>query len=143
MYSAFDIAKYFLFMSDDDSGELLSNLKLQKLLYYAQGAYLALKGTPLFSERIFAWIHGPVVAQVYYDYQDYKNQGIPAPSSPPHIDEDTQEILNEVFSVYGQFSAWKLRDMTHREPPWERTPNGEEITHQELKDYFDTQVYDG
>ena len=143
MYSAFDIAKYFLIMSDDDSGELLSNLKLQKLLYYAQGAYLALKGEPLFSEKIFAWIHGPVVAKVYYEYQDYKNQGIPAPSSPPQIDEDTQEILNEVFSVYGQFSAWKLRDMTHREPPWERTPNGEEITHQQLKEYFDTQVYDG
>lgn len=143
MYSAFDIAKYFLIMSDDDSGELLSNLKLQKLLYYAQGAYLALKGEPLFSEKILAWIHGPVVAQVYYEYQNYKNQGIPAPISPPEIDEETQEILNEVFTVYGQFSAWKLRDMTHREPPWERTPNGEEITHQHLKEYFDTQVYDG
>lgn len=143
MYSAFDIAKYFLIMADDDSGELLSNLKLQKLLYYAQGAYLALTGAPLFSEKIFAWIHGPVVAQVYYHYQEYKNQGIPAPSSPPEIDEETQEILNEVFTVYGQFSAWKLRDMTHRESPWENTPNGEEITHQQLKAYFDTQVYDG
>lgn len=145
MYSAFDIANYFLVMADDDAGELLSNLKLQKLLYYAQGAYLALKGEPLFNERILAWTHGPVVAKVYYKYQEYENNGIPAPdkSTLVEIDAETREILNEVFTVYGQFSAWKLRDLTHEEPPWKETQNGEEITHQRLKTYFDTQITNG
>lgn len=145
MYSAFDIANHFLFMADDDAGELLSNLKLQKLLYYAQGAYLALKGQPLFNERILAWTHGPVVAKVYYKYQAYENNGIPAPdpSTLVEIDPETREILNEVFTVYGQFSAWKLRDLTHEEPPWKETPNGEEITHQQLRTYFDTQIANG
>lgn len=143
MYSAFDIANYFLIMSDDDADELLSNLKLQKLLYYAQGAHLALKGVPLFSEKIYAWIHGPAVAEVYYNYQNYKNQGIPAPGTPPDIDSETQEVLDEVSKVYGQFSAWKLCELTHEEPPWKETFKGEEITYQKLKEYFDTQVNDG
>ncbi len=142
MYSSFDIVKYFLFISDDDSGELLSNLKLQKLLYYSQGLYLALRGEPLFKEKIFAWVHGPVVGEVYYEYQNHKSNGIPAPDSPPELDSNTREILDEVYQVYGQFSAWKLRELTHNEPPWKNTDNGKMINHQKMKDYFKTQLVD-
>ncbi|RLC18584.1 MAG: hypothetical protein DRI57_08225 [Deltaproteobacteria bacterium] len=144
MYSAFDITNYFLIMADEDSGELLSNMKLQKLLYYAQGTHLTLKGTPLFSEKILAWVHGPVVSEIYYHYQDYGKTGIPAPEPNvlPEFDDETLEILEDVFTVYGQFSAWKLRDLTHEEPPWKQTRNRDEITHQKLKTYFETQVTD-
>jgi uncharacterized phage-associated protein len=48
--------------------------------------------------------------------------------------------LNEVWSVYGQFSAWRLRDMTHDELPWKTTPKSEVISDQKLLDYFKTQV---
>ncbi len=142
MYSAFDIANYFLIIADDDAGELLSNLKLQKLLYYVQGAHLALKGSPLFREKISAWIHGPVVGEVYCKYQEYINQGIPSPDPKvlPEIDDETREILEEVFEVYGQFAAWKLRDLTHEESPWKETANSEEITHKKLEAYFETQL---
>jgi len=37
MHSCFDVAKYFLAQSSEDAGDLISNLKLQKLVYYAQG----------------------------------------------------------------------------------------------------------
>ena len=55
MLSAQDIADYLLAFVNRDEGELLSNLKLQKLLYYAQGFYLALYDKPLFEDRIEAW----------------------------------------------------------------------------------------
>ena len=45
-----------------------------------------------------------------------------------------------MYTVYGQFSAWKLRNMTHREPPWRDTPKGDVITHKILKEYFSTLV---
>lgn len=142
MENAFTIANYFLKLADDDSGELLSNMKLQKLLYYAQGFHLAIYYEPLFKERIFAWTHGPVVAEVYYKYKEYGNTGIPAPidADVSSLSEPIRELLTEVFTVYGQFSAWKLRDLTHEELPWKETPIGEEITHVLLKEYFTTQI---
>ncbi len=48
MLTAFQIADYFLTLVDDEAGDGLSNLKLQKLVYYAQGFHLALTGKPLF-----------------------------------------------------------------------------------------------
>ena len=57
-YSAFDIAKYFLHKAQaatEEDQELISNLKLQKLVYYAQGLHVAIYGKPLFSEKVEAW----------------------------------------------------------------------------------------
>ena len=48
MVSVHDVARYFLSLADDEAGDLLSNLKLQKLCYYAQGFRLALSGKPLY-----------------------------------------------------------------------------------------------
>lgn len=60
MLTCFDVADYFLTQSnetqsnDENSGDFLSNLKLQKLVYYAQGFFLALLNWPLFNEEIEA-----------------------------------------------------------------------------------------
>ena len=145
MKSAYDIANYFLKLSDEDSGECLSNMKLQKLLYYAQGFHIALHDTPLFDDRILAWIHGPVVAKVYYEYKKHGNSGIPAPEDIDisKFESSETELLNDIFTVFGQFSAWKLRDLTHEEPPWKDTPKGGEISHAKLKEYFITQLENG
>ena len=49
---------------------------------------------------------------------------------------DVREVLDEVNAVYGQFSATKLRAMTHEEPPWRDTPQSETISYEKLKDFF-------
>ena len=64
-------AKYFLAQASEDAGDLISNLKLQKLVYYAQGFHLALYDEPLFLEAIEAWTHGPVVPDLYRHYKKY------------------------------------------------------------------------
>lgn len=70
MYSAIDVARYFLAQSDPDAGDTMSNLKLQKLLYYAQGVTLALTEKPLFSDPLEAWLQGPVVPSVFRKYKE-------------------------------------------------------------------------
>jgi uncharacterized phage-associated protein len=60
MHSCVDVAKYFLAQSSVDAGDLISNLKLQKLVYYAQGFTVALTGKPMFVERLEAWLHDPI-----------------------------------------------------------------------------------
>ena len=144
MYSAIDVARYFLAQSDPDAGDTMSNLKLQKLLYYSQGVTLALTEMPLFSDPIEAWLQGPVVPSVFRKYKQAGSGAVILDEAQGHeieeFDESTREILDEVYQVYGQFSAWKLRSMTQEEPPWRDTTQGSEITHHCLSDYFATRV---
>ena len=118
-----DVAEYFLSLQDEDAGDLISNLKLQKLVYYAQGYHLALFDEPLFEEHIEAWLHGPVVPSLY---REYKQCGVAPIPSPEDMDfskfnNEEKEFLDEVYDVYGQFSAWKLRNMTHEDEPWRKS----------------------
>jgi len=138
--SAHAVADYLLTLQDDESGELISNLKLQKLLYYAQGYHLALFDKPLFDEQILAWKHGPVVRSIWEKYRDFESRAIPRPDryDPRALKKETKEFLNEVYQVVGQFSAWKLRNMTHEEAPWKDTRQGGVITRKAMKTYFKT-----
>ena len=143
--TSFDVANYFLSQADEDAGDLISNLKLQKLLYYAQGYHIALKDKPLFPEKIEAWTHGPVVPEVYHKYKEFDGNPIPLPKGFDFsiFDEETRKVLDEVYRVFGQFSAWKLRQMAHNEPPWANAVETEdrEITHEALKEYFSTLIW--
>ena len=149
--SAFDVAAYFLHRADDDAGDLISNLKLQKLLYYAQGTFLAVTEEALFPEEIEAWMHGPVVPLVYHRYKEYQNQGIPVPenidASLEKFNDDQRDLLSEVYNVFGQYSAWRLRDMTHSEKPWKdrefEIGTSPVITKESMKNYFNTLLVDG
>ena len=138
MLRAEDVARYFLANQDAEHGGSISNLKVQKLCYYAQGIALALLGKPLFLDDIVHWEHGPVVRNVYQRYQTHQAAAIPAPEDLDLTlyDRETQGLLDKVHRVYGQVSAWELRDRTHEEAPWTNTPDGAAITHQKLKIYF-------
>jgi len=141
MMPAHDVAKYFISLVDEEAGDSISNLKLQKLLYYAQGGFLAFYDEPLFSEAIKAWAHGPVVPPVYHTYKQFG--GGPIPVEKVELERYTpqvREILDEINSVYGQFTAGKLRAMTHQEPPWRDTPQNETITQERMKEFFKTLV---
>lgn len=142
MLTATTVAEYFLSKTEDGAGEGITNLKLQKLVYYAQGFSLAIFGHPLFEEDIEAWAHGPVVPELYRNYKIYGSESIPPPSrfDDSCIDVDDASLLDEVYEVFGQYSAWKLRDMTHAEPPWTTTPTSEVIPHAVLKEYFETRL---
>ena len=143
MNTAKQIAEWFLYynaMKIEEFGEgvdQISNLKLQKLLYYAQGCYLALKDQPLFDEDFLAWIHGPVIQCIYDEYKQYGSCGIPKPDNYENIlSNEVQEILVEVYDIFGKYSAWGLRNMTHQEDPWKNTPNMGVISKESIKKYF-------
>ncbi len=141
MMPVHDVAKYFVSLVDEEAGDSISNLKLQKLLYYAQGAYLALYDEPLFPEAIKAWIHGPVVPQAYHEYKDFGAGPIAVTKIDPYTyPPNVREVLEEINSVYGQFTAGKLRSMTHSEPPWMNTPQSQTISLDSMKAFFRTLV---
>lgn len=150
MLSCKDVAEYLLFVSGCGNGsgevDLVSNLKLQKLCYYAQGFHLAMYNEPLFSEHIEAWTHGPVIPDLYHEYKVWNSGALPIPENIDlsKFDYQTRELLDEIHNVFGQFSAWKLANMTHEEWPWkEAAPNREVISHNSLREYFKTQLING
>ena len=141
-YSTADnIAKWFLAKnkSEEAAGaDMISNLKLQKLLYYAQGCTLALFNKPLFDDEIYAWQHGPVVPTIYHKYKQFHANGIAyeGENTIEHLIPDIEKVLEDVYEEFGQFSAWKLRNMTHEETPWKAAEIGEEIPVEIIKKYF-------
>lgn len=149
-HSASDVARWFLWRNDAEmragDSEYISNLKLQKLLYYAQGAFLGLTGKPLFEDDLVAWAHGPVVADVYHEYCSNGARGIEYDDDKLRPKEEyTQEeknILNQVYDYFGQYSAWKLRNMTHQERPWKETMQNHVIPKQLIEEYFREEYVD-
>jgi uncharacterized phage-associated protein len=112
------VADYILAVASD-SGEPVSNLKLQKLVYYAQAWSLALRSEPMFPEKVKAWVHGPVVPQLYHRFTEYGHLPIPEdPERPTSLTDEERDLLDDVLEVYLGFSSWDLERLTHSEEPW-------------------------
>lgn len=143
IFDARDIAKWLLtWASADEELPDISNLKLQKLLYFAQGYSLAILDKPLFSNEIQAWAHGPVVPDVYQEYKTFEGRPI---NTDVFVDfstfpDEVNTLLASVWTTFGGFSAWKLREITHKEGPWKDCYNSAElgtvITEPSLEKYF-------
>ena len=84
MYSAETIAEYVIHYCDK-KGKIMTNLKLQKILYFIQVNFLVTIDNPCFKEDIFAWGFGPVIPEVYRKYKAYGSTHIPATAFAPRV----------------------------------------------------------
>ena len=129
-----------------EAGDPVSNLKLQKLLYYVQGWHLGLTdGKPAFEGNFQAWVHGPVSPDVYHQYKGYRwNPITEETKKPDEIDENLANHIREVLNVYGVDSGWQLERRTHLESPWLEARKGlpsdaestEEISQESMTQFF-------
>lgn len=132
-YPTATIANWFLDKADD-AGKPLDPMKLQKLIYFAHGWYLALTGDPLINEHPEAWEYGPVIPSIYHQFKKYGRNAITEPAwcwdrpwksniedmlqAKPIIprlegDEDVHQLLEKIWSVYGSQSAVALSNLSH------------------------------
>jgi uncharacterized phage-associated protein len=119
MHSALDIAAWFLNEVDRKAGDSITNLKLQKLVYYAQAWAVTLLGRKLFEETVEAWAHGPVVDVVYQEHKGYGYSGLPRSRRKLQLAPEERVVLEDVLAVYGEHSAKFLEVLTHSEQPWQ------------------------
>ncbi len=120
-----DVAKYFLARSLND-GELISNLKMQKLVYYAYAWTLTINKQRLFTESIEAWENGPVIPTLYQKLKKYgaapiKENFLEAQSIESIKSKFSPQILKTLDKVYEQYmtlTAFELVVLTHSEKPW-------------------------
>ncbi len=147
MPSAYQVAQYIIGFSHEH-GDPISNLKLQKLLYYAQAWHLALYDAPLFGDPIEAWVHGPVVPSVYGEYKMWSWRPIDVEPEEEDFDSQARDHLDEVMDVYAGLSAYDLEKLTHQEDPWRNArgdlqpdaPSNNVISHEDMRDYYKARV---
>ena len=92
----------------------------------------------MFDDPIVAWQHGPVVESIYRKYKSYESNPItPEEFDVSVIPAEISNILEDVYLNSGQFSPWKLRNMTHEETPWLTTAKNGVISTAKIKKYFE------
>nr|DAO57049.1 MAG TPA: hypothetical protein [Caudoviricetes sp.] len=115
---ALEVAKYILTKCNKD-GQPISNLQLQKMLYYIQYEFLKNYGKPLFDDDFEAWKFGPVIPVVYYEYSHMGAFRIGADYEGYDkilIDmaQEETDMLNRIIADKRDINAWKLVDNTHK-----------------------------
>ncbi len=105
-------------------------MKLQKLLFYTYGWWLAFKDSPFMREKPEVWRYGPVFSSVYWAFNHYGSRAIVAPQSdnpfvptPPQMnpgDTNSLSFVDWIIKRYGSFDSLQLSNMTH-DPgtPWQ------------------------
>ena len=130
MSQIMSLAKEFVKLSlSGEERDPLTNLRLQKLLYYSQAWSLVIRESELFQEEICAWRHGPVVQEVYRALPDAGATAVPLESfaDAPDLEADEAAFVKSVWEAYNQYSAIKLSRMTHEETPWKKAWGGRPV----------------
>lgn len=147
MCTAIDVANFFVDMANNDPDDCMTNLRVNKFLYFAQAWSLVRRGKRLFDSPIQAWQYGPVVPEVYQAFKPCGRERISSVSgeySPDLFDDEELNLLIDVLMEYGRYSSPALVEFTHAKgTPWEKVYNSEqrgiEISDKSLKEYFSAQ----
>ena len=122
----------------------LTQMKAMKLLYYIQAASLVVTGKRMFDNDIVAWKYGPVVQEVHDRYKGQREIVGDISKDPQAIedykelqnDQQTADILNSIYDIYGHSSAYDLMLQTHNEKPWQDTPQSHVISDEKIKSFY-------
>ena len=158
MYDVLDVCRYIInYSNEKDYG--ISNLKLQKLLYFVQAYFLCFspQKQPCFEEKIEAWDFGPVVPKAYHEYKHYGSGNIPEITSyfenvnnsfwrihrktfnKDCILDSDKQLIDQVVDKFAYNSAIELVELTHDQSPWKDAyvpHENKEITIESIRRYF-------
>jgi uncharacterized phage-associated protein len=144
-YPSQRIANTFLDIAKS-AGVTLTNMQVQKLVYFAHGFYLALKDEPLIEDEIKAWNFGPVIPPLYNDLKQYSNGIVTSlisgfESIPDGFDKS---FIQKVFDLYGRISGPRLSAATHMpNSPWDKVYKKSKfsaIPNELMKEHFKTKL---
>lgn len=129
-YSALDVAHWLINRTAKDvetTGEYITHLKLQKLLFLIQSRGIQTLDKAIFIEPILHWEYGPVVQCVYNEYKSYGAN--PIEFAPEAVfDQDTVRLMESVYKFFEGYSANGLVTVTHKKNSWLNTDKGDEMT---------------
>jgi uncharacterized phage-associated protein len=143
MYTANEIASLFVDKALKDK-VYLTHMKLQKLIYIANGISLATQDQPLIGEPIETWDYGPVVNSVYNNYKMFGGSRITVNPftnliSGIKLTDGAKKVINDAWIVGKDIDGIQLSNWTHNEDsPWTYAKKHELpiIPNDQMKAYF-------
>lgn len=138
MVNILEAARYLVYLSYQEDRHSLTPLKLQKILYLAQGWSFVWDNKALFPEYFCAWEYGPVNEKVYETFKKYGRTEISAAEGIPDVaDKDARDTLEAVWNEYGKRTAYELANLTCSQAPWrDASADNTKITNACICAYF-------
>lgn len=115
------VAKALYDMYYEQNGMQMDEMKMHKLMYFAQRESLMYNSEPLFDGTFYGWKYGPVLKEVRSEY--YGNTA-PFGAVVGTVSENTKTLLQSVLNRYGSLSSWKLSSLSHEEFSWKKARQG-------------------
>ena len=143
-YNSLIIANYIIAQCNIKQLDI-SNLRLQKILYYVQGYFLKFYDERAFDSGIFNWPYGPVVPDVYFEYCVYGSNKLIIDddlieiSSTKIKNKKHKKLINEIIEKCNNYTPGELVGLTHQEKPWKETSRSKEIPVLKIQNYFGTE----
>lgn len=143
MISALCVAKKII-CKMNETGKEITQLKLQKLLYFTEAYYMATYNkNELYKEQFYAWTYGPVCKEVYDEYKIYLSSPIPASECEnlSMFEEDVEESITRVCDVLGSLTSSQLIQLTHmQDSPWSKANSfkSERISKRDTRVWFES-----
>lgn len=143
LYSALTVAEYII-AHENEKNRPISNLRLQKLLYFVQALFLVSEDRPCFTDEIEAWDFGPVVPVVYHEYKIYGSTQIPYRKNRRGalntIKQNYKQLIDMLLDYFSNTSTRDLVSITHRQRPWREAysrPFDNRISNTAIKSFFE------
>ncbi|MGX4645694.1 Panacea domain-containing protein [Holzapfeliella sp. JNUCC 80] len=139
MSEAMDVADYIIYKAKDYG--MVSNLQLQKIMYFLNAKKLVVDNEPLVDESFERWDYGPVIRSVYTEYSMNGGRKISMPENhialdenqelvekefdvnKLQIDENSKKIIDDNIKFLVDISPFHLVDKSHEETQWNNLGN--------------------
>ena len=118
-YRAIDIARYVVTYCTK-IGKPISNLQLQKILYFVQLNFIVNYGEVAFEDDMEAWQHGPVIPEVYQEFMYDGNKILRNyPNVENRICGQDKDLIDMIVEQSIKLDPWQLVEISHKkDSPW-------------------------
>lgn len=117
-------AAYFCFNFHKDFNKPIDEMKLHKLLYFAQKESFIVKNEPLFKDDFYGWMYGPVLKEIRSYYKNDQLLSIENLYLETEYDDTDRSILDHTYTKYSDWDSWSLSRLTHGEISWKNSRVG-------------------
>lgn len=149
-YNVLDIACFIINKHNELYPQIgITNIRLQKLLYFVQAYFIIKYKEICFNEKIVAYPSGPVVIEVYEEFKKYGRGNIETvkyygffsenPVNDNIIHYNHKEIIRSVIEIFKDYDDSTLIDITHCQTPWKNSIYkriGAEIEIKDIENFF-------
>lgn len=120
MEKTLSVAKMFneLFKTEYDVD--MDEMRMHKMMYFAQRESLMYNKKPLFDGEFRGWKYGPVLVEVRSEYKT----GEMFQSAVDKLSEESKKMVTSVYQRYKGLSSWKLSSLSHGELSWKCSREG-------------------